>query len=142
MIIKIKKIRSAAKLPTRSYDNALGYDLYACNDELIHVFKGEVKKIPTGIAVEPPPGYGFFIKERSGLGSTGVAVRAGVVDHSFTGEIMVLLHYLGNDYRYTVVSGDKVAQMVLIPTPTATIQEVQTLSKTKRGEKGFGSSDA
>ena len=141
MEIKVKKVRSAAKLPTQSYDEAMGYDLYACLQEPLSLFQRDATKVTTGIAVEPPKGYGFIIKERSGLGSSGSSVRAGVIDSSFRGEVIVILQNLSNNIRHRIYNGDKIAQMILVPVPRATIKEVKFLSETERGDRGFGSSD-
>ena len=64
---------------------------------------------------------------------------AGVIDNGYTGEIKVALHSSSEDVR-TIYKGDKIAQLVLIPTVNFPIEEVSELiSSDGRGDNGFGS---
>ena len=63
--IKIKKLNDNATIPTRSHSTDAGLDLYASEDA--SVYRGTL--IPTGIAVDIPPGYEGTIRPRSGLTS-------------------------------------------------------------------------
>jgi dUTP pyrophosphatase len=144
MTIKVKKLRPSAKLPTRAYEAPLGYDLYFCptDEQPIYLWQGMVPSaLQTGIAVEPPEGYGLIIKERSSLGGRGLAIRAGVIDFDYRGELIVQMQYTLGPAPVKIEPGDKIAQFILIPTPTHDIVEVTTLSNTMRDERGFGSSD-
>ena len=49
--VKIHKLNKAAELPNRMSTHAAGYDLYSCHQQNITLKKGEVKLIPTGIAI-------------------------------------------------------------------------------------------
>lgn len=42
------------------------------------------------------------------------------------------------DFNYYEV-GDKIGQLIIIPIPTITLEEVETLSDSDRGTGGFGS---
>ena len=88
--VKVLKVSRNAVIPTKSYDNALGYDLYASVEIDI---PGEGRKlIPTGIALAFPSNFGGVIKDTSGVASNlGLFVEAGVIDPDYRGEIKVLL---------------------------------------------------
>ena len=65
-ILKIKKVRENAKLPTRATEGSAGLDLYACIEEPITLNKGDKAVIPTGIAIGlDDPHYAAFIHSRS-----------------------------------------------------------------------------
>ena len=136
-MIKVKRLSDDAKLPKRAYDS-IGYDLYSIED--VELLKHDVKKVRTGIAIEIPEGYVGIIKERSSVGSKGVAVRAGVIDPDYRGEVIVVLHNIDNVY-HKIKKGDKVAQLLIVPVLIDDVIEVEELTPTERGANGFGSSD-
>lgn len=144
MKIKFKRLNDKAKLPTRATDGSAGLDL--CWDGRVYdtdyleksvELDLEPWKLRTGLAVQIPPGYVGIIKERSGLGSKGIQVRGGVIDSDYRGEIVVMLQASGNGTT-TINPGDKIAQLVVVPCLTD-FEEVEELTPTERGEKGFGS---
>lgn len=166
-MIKFKKLKPNATVPTQGSEYAAGYDLYACIDEPITIQPHETVKIGTGIAITPPKfeycvqshgytntytnpiqiihtGINTFgaVFARSGL-STKKGLRpanaVGVCDIDYTGEYIVPLH---NDTNIpqTVEPNERIAQLVFIPYITDTWQEVNKLEETKRGDEGFGSS--
>jgi len=47
---------------------------------------------------------------------------------------------IGKQLSYKV--GDKIAQLIILPLPQYKIEEVEELSESERGTKGFGSSGA
>jgi len=136
-MIKVKRLSDDAKLPKRAYDS-IGYDLYSIED--VELLKHDVKKVRTGIAIEIPEGYVGIIKERSSVGSKGVAIRAGVIDPDYRGEVIVVLHNIDNVY-HKIKKGDKVAQLLIVPVLIDDVIEVEELTPTERGANGFGSSD-
>lgn len=112
-----------------------GYDLRAVGSYQI---PSTPVMVSTGIALEIPEGHVGLIKERSSMGKRGVAVRGGVIDSSYRGEVKVLLQVVGGD-DYNVNNGDKIAQLVIIPVSTPELAEVDELGNTERGNDGFGS---
>ena len=96
-------------------------------------------KISTGIACQIPKGhYGQFFG-RSGLADKwGVAVLGGVIDCTYRGEVKIILMNLG-EKELSVKPGDKIAQMVILPVPEITVEEVISLDESERGLNGFGS---
>ena len=142
MKLKVKKLRENAVIPSRATAGSAGCDLFACIDSDIVIKKGEIVKIPTGIAVQPDSdGVALLIYARSGLASKfGITLAncVGVVDSDYRGEIIVPLINLGNA-DFTVEKGSRIAQLVLTPVILPEIDEVSELSDTARGEGGFGS---
>jgi dUTP pyrophosphatase len=155
MEVKFQKRNDDAIIPTRAEEGSSGYDIYALYDTFIPV--GHTVTVSTGIALELPrfelyplvPMIPMFkIEDRSGLASKGLRTGAGVVDYSYRGEIRVVLHNLTCQLHtcpvlhrkgYQVRKGDRIAQGVIIPTIIPPSVEVVSLSKTDRGDGGFGS---
>ena len=141
MKINIKKLSESAKLPERGSAYAAGYDLFAELKEAVEIAPKQTLMINTGVAMEIPEGYWGGIFARSGLSSKeGLrpANCVGVVDADYRGPICVALHNDSEVVR-TVVPGQKVAQLVVVPFLTVEFEEVTELSDTVRGVSGFGS---
>lgn len=86
------KLKSGAIIPSKEDEDA-GYDIYACFDEdYIKIEPGQIKLIPTGIATAFSSDFIFVLKERSSSGSKGLAVRAGIIDSGYRGEIFIALN--------------------------------------------------
>ena len=166
-MIKFKKLKPNATVPTQGSEYAAGYDLYACIDEPMTIQPHETVKIGTGIAITPPKVRCLFdqpaltempnmyyhydietnintfgaVFARSGL-ATKKGLRpanaVGVCDIDYTGEYIVALH---NDTNIpqTVEPNERIAQLVFIPYVTDTWQEVDNLDETVRGVGGFNS---
>lgn len=87
--IYFAKVKPSAIIPTKRKEDA-GYDVYAHfeeNDVLIP--PTEIKLIPTGIASAFSSDYVLIAKERGSSGSKGMAIRMGVVDSGYRGEIII-----------------------------------------------------
>ncbi len=142
MELKIKKLNNKAKLPVRATSGSAGMDLFACIDESVTINPGELKIIPTGIAISlPDNSCAAFLYARSGLGvKHGICLSngVGVIDSDYRGEIKVGLCNV-SDKPYTVCPDERIAQMVISPVIIPELVECDTLDDTKRGEKGFGS---
>ncbi len=96
--------------------------------------------VPTGFAIEIPPGFEGQVRPRSGLAfKEGVTVinAPGTIDADYRGEIKVILVNLGNDSVW-IHHGDRIAQLVIAPVIRAEVEEVDSLEETTRGEGGFG----
>lgn len=139
--VKIKKLNTNAKVPTRGSEEAAGYDLYSNSDVEIRP-EGTIK-VNTGIAMEIPKGYFGAIYARSGL-ATKEGLRpancVGVIDSDYRGEIIVAIHNDSNIVR-VVEKGERIAQIVIMPYLSVEFEEVDNLDETKRGNGGFGSTD-
>lgn len=139
--IKIKKLTDTAKTPTRGSEYAAGYDLYADVKEDVQIKPHETVKIGTGLAMEVPDGYFGAIFARSGLAAKeGLRPTncVGVCDSDYRGEYIVAIHNDSEETR-TVTTGERIAQLVVMPYLPVTFDEVAELTDTNRGEGGFGS---
>lgn len=141
MEIKFKRLAHGDGLDLPSYqtDGSSGMDIQAALTVTLPPGGGTL--IPTGFAVEVPEGYELQCRSRSGLARQGVFVTnsPGTIDSDYRGEVCVLLSNLDQRRTFEVRRGDRVAQLVLIQVPKATVKEVKELSETKRAEGGFGS---
>ncbi|MBI5642994.1 MAG: dUTP diphosphatase [Deltaproteobacteria bacterium] len=137
MNVKVKLLSPEAKAPVKSHIDDAGWDLFSAKEATVG--PGETRVIPTGISMEIPHGWYGQIKSRSGLGSKGLIVTAGVVDSGYRGEVGVVVINSKTDGEFIFKAGDKIAQMVLLPVPEVSFEVTDELNNTKRGEKGFGS---
>lgn len=147
MNIKVKRIRPNAVLPSSAHPREdLCYDLFAAADAVLYAF--HPTKVPTGICVEPPQGFGLLIRPRSSMSLKGVLLGGGEVDYGFRDEVQVILTYittpssataLGQD-AYHIKAGDRIAQMRLEPIRShiEVVEVTGDLNKAKRSG-GFGS---
>jgi dUTP pyrophosphatase len=131
------------KLPLPQYETALaaGADLRACLSESMVISPGQRVLVPTGLAFEIEPGFEVQVRPRSGLSlKTGLLVvnSPGTIDADYRGEVKIILGNLGTEDE-VIAHGDRVAQMVLAPITQAKFEIVGALTKTRRGEGGFGS---
>lgn len=142
MNIKIKKLTPGAVIPTRGSEKAAGYDLYACFEEAEKVIAPHTTvPIGTGLSIAVPDGYFGAVFARSGLASKQSLRPAncvGVCDSDYRGEYIVMLHNDG-DVPRTVLPGDRIAQLVIMPYLDVNFEETDELDETKRGAGGFGS---
>ncbi len=141
MELKIKMVQNGAILPTRATAGSAGADLYACIKNKITINPGDLKIIPTGIAIEMDKGFVAYLFARSGLGvKYGICLSngVGVIDSDYRGEICVGLCNV-SDTPYTVEPNERIAQMVISPVVVPEVKIVSELQKTDRGEGGFGS---
>lgn len=135
--LKVKKLRSSGKLPSRSNTHDAGLDLYAAED--VAYKPGEVVIVPTHIAVAVAPGYVGLVRDRSSVSKTQLKVTAGVIDAGYTGEVCVALLNLSNEHG-CVRAGSKIAQLLVLPVALPKVVEVESLEDSERGAKGWGSS--
>ena len=92
----------------------------------------------TGVHVQLPHGYAGLLVSRSGLNFRNGLTSTGLVDECYTGEILVKL-YNHSDSYFVVHEGDKITQLLLVPTVYGRLQVVESLDATDRGDGGFGS---
>jgi dUTP pyrophosphatase len=95
--------------------------------------------VPTGIAIEAPPGYDAQVRPRSGLSAKGVAVAFGTIDSDYRGEVLVTMYLFGALDSYTIRHGDRIAQLIISRWADLPVVEAENLSETKRGPGGHGS---
>ena len=135
-----------AKMPTRAHPWDAGLDLYTPENVTVpnatvypfdEVRLGAVT-IDTGVHMAIPEGYVGFIKSKSGLNVKHGLTAEGVIDAHYTISICVKL-YNHTDETYEIKSGDKIAQLVILPCLLPELELVDSLEETDRGDNGFGS---
>ena len=137
MLLKIKKLRADAKIPSYAHHGDAGFDLFAVEETTVSA--GERVLVGTGIALEIPDGFVGLIWDKSGLATAhGLKTLGGVIDAGYRGEIKVGIINLSTE-DYVFEAGHKVAQMLIQKVERATIEEAPELSDAPRGEGGFGS---
>ena len=121
---------------------ASGLDLPAAIKGEITLAPGEIRLIPTGLALSIPAGFEGQVRPRSGLAlKHGVSLinSPGTIDSDYRGEIGLAMINLGQT-PYTIRRGDRLAQLVIQKVYQADIQVVDDLDTTDRAAGGFGHS--
>jgi dUTP pyrophosphatase len=139
--VSFKLLKEGARAPVYTTDGAAGADLYACLDSPVEIGPGETVMLGMGFAAAVPEGYAGLVFARSGMASgrgLAPANKVGVVDSDYRGEWMVPLHNHGAAPA-TVLPGERVAQLLLVPVARAAFVESELLDATPRGTGGFGS---
>lgn len=141
LTLKIKKLPNFVSMPEYKTQGASAMDLVAAIDEDVVIPAGEIRMIPTGIAIELPHNTEAQVRSRSGLAiKKGIAVVNGIgtIDEDYRGEICVgLINHSKVDF--TIQKGDRIAQMAIMEVLKPEIKISQDLSDTQRAEGGFGS---
>ena len=152
-------------VPFKKRIDDAGFDLYcvgvhSSSDEKTHSthsvttfdVTGKLKQVSTAIVIHPHQTiplktgikvampYKFYgkIESRSSCAKKGLVTVGGVIDASYRGEIIVLIHN-NTPVLQTIHTGDRVAQIVFHCIPQVDVTVVQSLDETDRGEGGFGS---
>jgi dUTP pyrophosphatase len=143
--VEIRQLPHGEGLPLPAYqsEHAAGLDLLAAvpRESPLILAPGQRAMVPTGLTIALPEGYEAQVRPRSGLAAKhGVTVlnAPGTVDADYRGEISVLLINHG-DVPFPVQRGERIAQMVIAPVAHAELAPASSLSATKRGSGGFGS---
>ena len=134
--MKVKKLDPRAKLPQRAHPTDSGADLFALTRTVLAPHS--ITKVHTGVAVELPENTSGIIWGKSSVESKGIKAMAGLVDAPYRGELIVCMYNL-NDTEFVFEEGQKVAQLVVLPTLYPTFEQADELSDTSRAGGGFGS---
>ena len=131
-----------ADLPMPRYmtPDAAGMDICAAVQQDTVLAPGQIRLLPTGLAMALPRGYEAQIRPRSGLAvkyGIGMINAPGTIDSDYRGEVMIALINLGQS-AYTVRRGDRIAQMVIQLVHQARLEVVEYLDPTARSTGGFG----
>ena len=135
--IKILKIDEDAQLPEYSMECDVALDIRA--NETLTINSMEQKEIRTGIAIEIPAGHIGLIRDRVGVVTKlGTHVIAGTIDPSYRGELTIIMINFAMD-SIEIEEGMRIAQLVVVPVNKLSVEEVNSLSESKRTGKKFGS---
>ena len=132
-----------------AYDYASCFDIQSAEEKTV-IEPGKSKTIKTGLYFCLPFNLELQVRPKSGISQKQVAVCLGTVDGDYRGEVGVTIYNL-SDTPYIIEYGDKIAQchigeVIFNPFLGDKFTRVDSLldfppelSKTKRGDNGFGS---
>ena len=130
-----------AKVPTYAHETDAAADLYAMeNVTLMPHSLGN--KIRTGVKIQLPECWQALILPRSSIGAKTplrLSNSVGLIDSGYRGELGVLYDNIG-DEEYTINAGDRIAQLLVMPSYRFQAKVVDILADSDRGETGFGDS--
>ena len=140
MKVKIKRLHKDSVIPSYAKEGDAGMDLTATRmwfDDDRNVCYG------TGITMEIPKGYVGLVFPRSSIAKKDLLLSnaVGVIDSGYRGEITAKFKISGeysNKHFYKI--GERICQIIIMPYPQIEFEEVEELSKTERGDGGYGSS--
>lgn len=133
------KVTDPKYIPTRAHPGDAGLDLKAAENALL--FPGDRQAVDTGVSMEIPEGYVGLVCARSGNAARrglGMVNGVGVVDSGYRGPINAILINHGRD-NVTISRGDRIAQLLIVPIETPSVEIVDRLSDSERGTGGLGS---
>jgi len=157
---KIEVELTGGTMPVKAHWNDAGFDLYATAD--IKILPGQVIKHPLNFKMKLPRGTYGQITSKSGLGSKGLLVYAGIIDEQYRG----IPHVVGTNLNWNatpfidpedgmenvafdatpieIKAGQKLAQLIIQPySPHYFIEQVEKVNEdTDRSSGGFGSTGA
>jgi dUTP pyrophosphatase len=138
-VVRVGSRGPPLELPRYESAHAAGLDLRA--DEDFALAPGERRLVPTGLALEIPPGHEGQVRPRSGLAARhGIAMvnGPGTIDADYRGEVAVVLVNLGQA-PFAARRGERIAQLVVAPVTRVEVQLADDLAPSDRGGGGFGS---
>jgi dUTP pyrophosphatase len=138
-----QRIGSIFPLPNYATVGSAGLDLRACLDQPLELLPNATQLIPTGLAVHiKDPQLAAVLLPRSGLGhKQGIVLGnlIGLIDSDYQGELLVSV-WNRSQQSFTLLPGERIAQMVLLPVVQATFTIVESFEQSERGSGGFGHS--
>lgn len=139
--LEYKLLTPDAQVPTRNLETDAAFDLYAAEGAMVSPH--DFKYVKIGLKCAAPPGFYYTIMGRSGLLKKGIMALHGLIDATYTGEVIVGLYNMSGTL-FKVKVGDRIAQMVVHQMVVPRLEEVKQFSKEydQRGTAGWGSSGA
>jgi dUTP pyrophosphatase len=138
MKVKIKKLDSDAVIPSYAKIGDAGMDLVATN-----ILSNTTFDITyaLGIALEIPEGFVGLVFPRSSIRKYDLLLSnsVGVIDSGYRGEIQATFKKTNGLDSFKYNTGERGAQIVILPYPQIKMVESTELSDSDRGEGGFGS---
>ena len=134
------QLEEGVQVPTYAHDSDAAADMYAMEDTTISAHSTGTP-VKTGVHIQLPEGWVAFILPRSSIGAKTplrLSNSAGVIDSGYRGEVRALYDNIG-DELYQIHKGDRIAQMLVMPSYRFKANVVDSLEDSDRGEAGFGS---
>lgn len=151
--VRIKKLSDKAVIPTYAHDGDAGMDLTAVSYEYNKEY--DYWEYKTDLAMELPKGYFAFILLRSSNSKKDVYLCNGIglCDSIYTGNYTLRFKYrdktnkfinaikklFGKEQKPPYEIGNRIGQIIILPYPHINFQIVDELTKTERGDGGYGS---
>ena len=134
------KLEEGAKIPTYAHDTDAAADLYALEDTNLnaHTYGN---KIRTGVSIQLPEGWMAMILPRSSIGANTtfrLSNSVGIIDSGYRGELGVLYDNTSDNNSF-IRAGDRIAQLLVMPSYRFRANVVDSLEDSDRGTGGFGS---
>lgn len=137
---QMRKTDPQGRIPDRAYADDAGLDLATTQDA--DIMPNQPAMLPVGVAGALPTGtFGLILGRSSTWAKHKLMVMPSVIDVGWRGELFVSVWNPG-PYRVKLQAGQRVAQIIVLPTWGGSVQEVGELPPHDRGLNGFGSSDA
>jgi dUTP pyrophosphatase len=129
------KLLPGGQIPRKAHPTDAAYDLVAASVDYLN----EYVEYNTHCIVAIPEGYCGLVYPRSSISNKNMILcnSVGVIDASYRGAIKVRFYRRGGDFY---LPGDRVAQLMIVPTLQVEFNQVTELDVTDRGDGGFGSS--
>lgn len=139
MNVKLKKLNDAAVIPVRGTEHSAGMDLTAISKEVVDNGKHGYVNYGTGLAFAIPEGHVGLLFPRSSISKTGLILSnsCGIIDSDYRGEVTMRFKHIKDTDDYNI--GDRIGQLIIVPYPQVTFEEVFELDETVRGAGGYGS---
>lgn len=139
------KLEPGATAPIKATDGSVGYDLFVYGSHCIYPGRNAVR---TGLSIQLPEGFEATVRPRSGCSLKGIPdeynlrqnadVLIGTIDTDYRGEIkLIIINY--EEEPFYLADGQRIAQLVISPVFTGSVEIVDDLDNTERGNNGFNS---
>ena len=126
----------ASTTPMKGMDGLAGWDLKS--HQSITIQPGRRAKIDLGLRAAIPHQYCGLLVSRSKLASEGIVIVGGLIDSDYRGPWLAILQNLSQEPR-RILKGERICQLLLLPSLPAQWNKVTSLPTTTRNEGGFGS---
>lgn len=136
MKVRVKLAHPLAKMPKKAFEDDACFDLFSVEKKWIP--SNSLEEVNCGIHIEIPKGWVGLIRPRSSFIRKGCVVQ-GTIDAGYRGYISVFLNNTGKE-PLSINVGDRIGQIFFTKVHNVKMKQVKELSKSKRGERGFGSS--
>lgn len=134
------QLEEGAQAPTYAHDSDAAADMYALEDIEIPAHSNSTP-VKTGVHIQLPEGWVAFLLPRSSIGAKTplrLSNSVGVIDSGYRGEVRALYDNISGE-PYQIHKGDRIAQMLIMPSYRFKANVVDSLEDSDRGEAGFGS---
>lgn len=138
MRVHVKKLHADAVIPTYAKESDAGLDLTATS--ILHETETQIV-YGVGLAFEIPDGFVGLVFPRSSIRKYDLVMAnsVGVIDAGYRGEVQVTFFKADFQGRF-YETGDRIAQLIILPHPQVTLIEAAELSDSERATGGHGSS--